>query len=94
MLVMEEVETCCVADQFCSAAANFTPRHRAGGRCFHCGLAVCSFCSSKRKYEKYGVVRLCNNCQIGLDGRDRVVMRRLYRLAGYSRKEVKYDTTR
>ena len=82
-MMYKEIETCCVADQFCSAASNFTPLLHARGRCFHCGDAVCSNCSSKRQYEKFGKVRLCNNCQIDIDGHDHVVMRRLYLLAGY-----------
>ena len=70
---------CCVADQFCNAAANFE-HHDARGICFSCGQNVCSNCSSKRKYYNYGVVRLCNNCQREYDGNDEIVMRRLYRM--------------
>lgn len=76
-------DSCCIADQFCEAAANFEERPRLRTKCFACGLTVCSKCSSIRKYLNYGKQRLCNNCQIEHDGNDKVVMRRLYRLAGY-----------
>lgn len=75
-------ESCCVADQFCDAPANVTPMVPARARCFHCGEAVCTKCSSKRLFGKYGRVRLCNNCQVEIDGNDEVVMRRLHRMAG------------
>jgi hypothetical protein len=73
-------ETCCVADQFCTSPANIIPIKRAKAVCFKCGEAVCSQCSSKRKYLNYGNVRLCNNCQVDYDGNDAIVMRRLYKL--------------
>ena len=77
------METCCVADQFCIAPANLEPEKLARGICFSCGLNVCSKCSSIRKYYDYGKVRLCNNCQVDYDGNDKIVMNRLYRMAGY-----------
>jgi len=72
---------CCVVDQFCTAPANVSFMVDAKGICFSCGLNVCGKCSSKRKYYKYGFVRLCNNCQTQYDGNDKVVMKRLYNLA-------------
>jgi len=77
------VETCCVADQACDAPANLYPPVRARGVCFSCGEAVCGNCSSKRKYYAFGIVRLCNNCQVEHDGNDDIVMRRLRKMAGY-----------
>lgn len=77
--------TCCVADQFCLAAANFEPRIYTSTKCFDCGDFVCRKCSSKRCYHDYGLVRLCNNCQVEYDDSDKRVMRRLHRLAGYVR---------
>ena len=40
-------------------------------------------CSSRRKYKGYGVRRLCNNCQVDMDGHNLYVRRRIYRQAGY-----------
>lgn len=76
---------CCVVDQFCLAAANFEPRIYVKTKCFACGDFVCRKCSSKRRYYEYGLVRLCNNCQVDFDGNRARVMNRLYRLAGYRR---------
>lgn len=75
--------TCCVADQFCVAAANFEEGPARIGQCFKCGQDVCSSCSTRRKYDRHGVKRLCNECQIEEDGDDKVVMKRLYKMAGY-----------
>lgn len=77
----ENMDSCCVVDQFCEAPANVTPKKYAHGICFACGQSVCSKCSSLRKYYNYGKVRLCNNCQIEYDGNDKIVMNRLYKLA-------------
>ena len=77
------VETCVVADQFCTAPANLHPPIKPRGICFSCEGFVCSKCSSKRKYYNYGRVRLCNDCQVDYDGNEKIVMRRLYKLAGY-----------
>lgn len=77
------IETCCVVDQFCTSPANLRPPVPARGKCFSCGQAVCSECSSKRKYHHYGKVRLCNNCQVEYDGNEKIVMRRIYKKAGY-----------
>lgn len=74
---------CCVSDQFCIAQANLKPLKHARGICFACGESVCSKCSSKRKYYDYGIVRLCNNCQVAYDGNEEIVMRRMHKLAGY-----------
>lgn len=75
------METCAVVDQFCNSPANVYPVHPARGICFSCGQRVCSMCSTKRRYYNYGMVRLCNNCQVEYDGNDRRVMSRLNRLA-------------
>ena len=77
------MNTCCVADQFCTSPANLVPQVTVRGICFSCGQFVCSKCSSKRKYYGYGKVRLCNNCQIEYDGNDKIVLRRLMKMAGY-----------
>ena len=78
-------DACCVVDQFCDAPANLEykslPKLRA--TCFSCGLAVCTKCSTKRKYYHWGKVRLCNNCQIEYDGNNDIVMRRTLKMAGY-----------
>ncbi|MHA2279812.1 MAG: hypothetical protein ACXAC5_02890 [Promethearchaeota archaeon] len=78
-------EPCSVADSFCEAAANFAVIPRLRIKCFACGSTVCCKCSSIRKYLTYGKQRLCNDCQIEMDGDDRVVRRRLHRLAGYGK---------
>jgi hypothetical protein len=82
---MKERPVCCVADQFCLAAANFanSVRPQRIAECFVCGEPVCTKCSTRRKYGRYGRVRICNNCQIEvLDGKsDKVVMRRLIKMA-------------
>lgn len=75
-------ETCAVADQFCTDAANFEGAW-ARAECFCCGLAVCTKCSSKRRYQ--GVKRrVCNDCQVSYldDGSEARVMARMRRLAG------------
>lgn len=79
----KEREPCCVADQFCLAAANFEYIPLIKTTCFACGQTVCRNCSSIRTYLHFGKVRPCNECQIEYDGNDKRVMRRLYRLAGY-----------
>ena len=78
-------EPCCVVDQFCDAPANLDERDRPKLRavCFACGQAVCTKCSSFRKYYTFGQVRLCNDCQVDYDGNDTKVMKRLHKLAGY-----------
>lgn len=87
----EPTEQCHVADQFCTACVS---GEWCRGVCYVCGLSVCRKCSSKRKYRTFErkagelvpvtkLVRMCNDCQIDLDGDERVVMRRLLRLAGY-----------
>lgn len=78
------METCSVVDQFCTSPANIEPLIPARGRCFRCGEAVCSKCSSKRKYLTFGKVRLCNYCQEAIDGNDKRIMARLYKMAGYN----------
>lgn len=64
-ITMTSYEDCCEAGQFCKGKTRAT--------CFSCGQAVCVNCSSKRKYYKYGKVRLCDSCQIVYDGNDKVV---------------------
>ncbi len=76
-------ETCCVADQHCLAPANLEFPIFPRSRCFSCGQAVCVNCSSKRNYPPWKKVRLCNDCQIMMDGNDIVVMRRLRKLANH-----------
>ena len=82
MKKLKEVETCCVADQMCIASAEVENPKSAKGKCFRCGQAVCSKCSSKRNYLIYGKVRLCNDCQVECDGNDNLVMKRLRKLVG------------
>ncbi len=76
-----KMETCCVVDQFCKSPPSLYPPVPARGVCFSCGLNVCANCSSMRKYYDYGVVRLCNYCQVAYDGNDKTVLRRLRKLA-------------
>ena len=87
MKIEKERPVCCVVDQFCLAPANLMSKYRPTriGECFVCGEPVCSKCSSRRNYLHYGRVRICNDCQIeSLDNKsDKVVMRRLMRMAGY-----------
>ncbi len=77
-----EASCCSVVDQFCDAPANLEPLRKIRTTCFCCGEIVCGKCSSLRKYLKYGRVRLCNNCQVDLDGDDEIVMNRFRKLAG------------
>lgn len=79
-----EKGTCCVADQFCTAAANFEPRQFVSSKCFACGDFVCLKCSQTIKYYDYGKQRLCNTCLIEYDGNNNRVMRRLHQMAGYN----------
>ena len=85
-------EPCCVADQHCEAPANQDDDGDAVSakyECYHCGLPVCSKCSSirtirmNRNHNGAFKARLCNNCQVEHDGHNRIVMRRIRRLAGY-----------
>ncbi len=75
-------DICCVVDCFCTAPA-MEPQPRLRAECFACGQKVCLKCSSRRDYYSYGKVRLCNTCQVQYDGNREMVIRRLYRLAGY-----------
>ena len=77
------METCAVVDQFCTSPANVEPPVPARGVCFACGEAVCAKCSTKRQYLRFGVKRICNTCQIEMDGNEDRVMERMNRLAGY-----------
>ena len=80
---------CCVVDQFCTRAADEPgiddmPPLVTG--CLKCGQSVCGRCSSIRRWRSAGrtlVCRLCNNCQIEIDGDDRFVMARIRSQAGY-----------
>jgi hypothetical protein len=67
---------CCVVDSFCKAAANFS---MAGPvtTCFRCGDDVCTNCSSRRLYSRFGKKRLCNDCQCDIDGDNRKVLARM-----------------
>lgn len=79
-----EKNMCSVGGQFCSS--NYDGARSLRATCFLCGDYVCKKCSSMRKYLYYGVVRLCNGCQIEKDendGNKDVVMRRLRKMAGY-----------
>ena len=76
---LRQREACCVADCACDEPANLIGAD-ARPQCFRCGENVCKNCSSRRKYLTYGVKRLCNNCQRDMDGHDKIVMRRLYKL--------------
>jgi hypothetical protein len=78
------IDTCCVADQFCTAPANLEPQTYPRSTCYSCGQAVCLHCSSKRIYFNFGKVRkvrLCNNCQVDHDGNEKKVMDRMSALA-------------
>lgn len=75
------MNTCSVVDQFCDSPANLEPPVNVRGVCFCCGEYVCTKCSSIRNYYRFGKKRLCNNCQIYLDGNDKTVLRRLNKLA-------------
>ena len=79
---VDQIDSCCIADQGCTAAANYETRGRLC-ECFSCGNAVCRNCSSKRKYYNYGKVRLCNDCQEQYDNGDHYVLRRIYHRMGY-----------
>jgi hypothetical protein len=74
--------SCSVADQQCIAPANLKDEDLPSqlGECFRCGLPVCRNCSSRRKYAGKRHVRLCNNCQVDIDGDDKIVLARIWRL--------------
>lgn len=81
-----ENDPCCVVDGDCDWPANGPAPERPLPTCYHCGLPVCRECSSRRKHPKLSVkkpVRLCNTCQVELDGDDKIVMARTYKRAGY-----------
>ncbi len=82
-------ECCCVCDQHCQCPANLVgsemPILRA--QCFACGNFVCTNCSSIRKYAKEGKRRLCNNCQVDMDGSEYQVTFRMAMLSGYDRRQ-------
>lgn len=75
------INTCSVVDQFCDSPANLEHPVNVRAVCFCCGEHVCTKCSSKRKYLCYGKQRLCNKCQIEIDGTDKIVLRRMIKLA-------------
>lgn len=76
-------DICCVVESNeCKSPANIEYDEEDNSRiilpeCFKCGEKVCTRCSSRRKYLSYGRKRLCNNCQVEIDGNDKVVVRRL-----------------
>src|SRR5574337_130784 len=76
------MDTCCVADQFCTSPANLEPNVPARGTCYRCGEAVCRECSTRIPYPNNIKVRVCNNCQREL-GREDWVLLRIYHKAGY-----------
>lgn len=93
MFAKDDKDPCHVADQFCIAPANQEGAF-ARNVCYHCGEPVCSKCSSKRKYQKFKSVRLCNDCQCELDDPVKrtnsfFVTRRMHRMAGYPQYDKK-----
>lgn len=82
--------SCCVVNQHCAAPANLEGVKTPKSNCFACGEPVCVECSSRRKYMKYGRVRLCDNCQESLDGNNRNVMQRIWNRSGYSGRVPDY----
>ena len=81
---MSDIETCSVANRFCTAPANAIPLTRAKAMCYRCGNYVCGKCSSMRKHDG-AHVRLCDHCQEKL-GDDLMVTLRYYRWAGYDKQ--------
>lgn len=71
---------CCVADQFCIAAANFEPPVYVKTQCFACGDFVCTKCSIRADYYQYGKQRLCHNCLIDYKDSNELVIAHLHRL--------------
>ena len=75
---------CCVVDQLCTRPANLwgvdsMPVLRS--TCVRCGQSVCRNCSSLRTYNERRRQRLCNDCQVEVDGNDHAVMERLRAIA-------------
>lgn len=89
-------DTCCaVVNQFCDYPANTDDDTQVvRAECFRCGQNVCIKCSSRRMYGKYGRKRLCDNCQEDIDGNDRAIMRKAYRMAGYTYEYFKVEYER
>ena len=83
-------DSCCVVNEHCDFPANYeNNRKRKLPECFCCGLSVCKKCSSKRKYLKYGIKRLCDYCQLEIDGDNYRVMYRIAKLSGYNNRAAK-----
>lgn len=81
--------SCCVADRGCEAPANLEDPPLIKTECFKCGNAVCKNCSSRRKYLNYGIKRLCNDCQVDMDGTEYKVIYRMALQGGYTRLQAK-----
>jgi hypothetical protein len=83
-------EFCSVVDQFCECPPMEErdciddPKLRT--ECYVCGLPVCKMCSEIRIYKTFRGnkrVRMCNSCQLDIDGNSDRVYKRLRVLAGY-----------
>lgn len=62
--------------------------------CYKCGMGVCRACSSRRKYLRYGVQLLCDNCQEEEDGTAYHVVLRNAMRAGFSRVDAHAEARR
>lgn len=74
------INTCSVVDEFCLSPANVIPQVNIRSKCHWCGEYVCRNCSSVRNLGRIKK-RLCNRCQVEMDGNDKIVLRRKYQLA-------------
>lgn len=74
-----------VTSDHCEAPPAFADSYTKG-TCFGCGMPVCSRCSSRVKWYRYGRRRICDNCLE--EHRDEygqaLVLRRRYHEAGYT----------
>lgn len=85
----KEPDFCCVVDQFCDHPPMEQPEDSSEylgckTECYICGQPVCIKCSTRRKHrmhDSHKRRRICNNCQVELDGNDHHVVRRLWHLA-------------
>jgi hypothetical protein len=71
----EDEPDCEVCDCLCGGTALSV--------CFCCDKRACERCSTRRRWYHWGRKRICNDCQRDHDGSDKIVRRRLLRLAGY-----------
>jgi hypothetical protein len=73
----------------CKAPPSFGGEYVRVGTCYRCGLPVCTNCSLRVRYLRYGQRRLCHNCldeidrEAGIPRDQRRAHRHLLRLAGY-----------